>query len=124
MAIAAAEPTIIDGRHTRRVKRVGRVFGWFFLATFLTSIPAYFIGYARILDNPGLITGTGADPATSGATAAALEVFLIVANVATAVVVYPILKRESETGAIGYVSAVSSRASSSLSGSSASSPSC
>jgi len=105
MAIAAAEPTIIDGRHTRRVKTVGRVFGWFFLATFLTSIPAYFIGYARILDNPGLITGTGADPMTSGATAAALEVFLIVANVATAVVVYPILKRESEIGAIGYVSA-------------------
>jgi hypothetical protein len=41
MATAVAEPTIIDGRHTRRVTTVGRVFGWFFLATFLTSIPAY-----------------------------------------------------------------------------------
>lgn len=39
------------------------------------------------------------------ATAAALEVFLIIANVATAVVAYPILKRESEIGALGYVSA-------------------
>ena len=105
MAIATADPTIVDGRHTRRVQTVGRVFGWFFLATFLTSIPAYFIGYANILDDPGLITGAGADPATSVATAAALEVFLIVANVATAVVVYPILKRESEIGALGYVSA-------------------
>jgi len=56
MAIATAELTIIDGRHTRRVKAVGRVFGWFFLATFLTSIPAYFIGYRRVLDDPGLIT--------------------------------------------------------------------
>ena len=52
MAIATAEPTIIDGRHTRRGQTVGRVFGWFFLATFLTSIPAYFIGYANILDDP------------------------------------------------------------------------
>ena len=36
---------------------------------------------------------------------ATLEVLLIIANVATAVVIYPILKRQSEIGAIGYVSA-------------------
>jgi len=105
MATATAEPTIIDGRHTRRAQTVGRVFGWFFLATFLTSIPAYFIGYARMLDDPGLITGAGADPTPGVATAATLEVFLIIANVATAVIAYPILKRESEIGALGYVSA-------------------
>ncbi len=34
-----------------------------------------------------------------------LEVFLIISNVATAVVAYPVLKRESEMGAIGYVAA-------------------
>jgi hypothetical protein len=39
------------------------------------------------------------------ATAATLEVLLIIANVATAVVAYPVLKRESEIGAIGYVTA-------------------
>jgi len=100
-----AEATIIDGRHTYRAETIGRVFGWFFLATFLTSIPAYFIGYAKMLDNPGLITGNGADPTTGIATGAALETLLIVANVATAVVAYPVLKRESEMGAIGYVSA-------------------
>jgi Domain of unknown function (DUF4386) len=100
-----AERTILDGRHTYRATSIGRVFGWFFLATFFTSIPAYFIGYARILDDPGLITGGGADPTAGVATAATLEVFLIVANVATAVIAYPILKRESEIGAIGYVSA-------------------
>jgi Domain of unknown function (DUF4386) len=105
MAVATAEPTIVDGRHSRRVKTVGRVFGWFFLATILTSIPAYFIGYSKMLDDPGLITGTGADPSTGIATGATLEVLLIVANVATAVVAYPFLKRESEIGAIGYVSA-------------------
>ena len=101
----AADTAVIDGRHTYRLQALGRVFGWFFLATFLTSIPAYFIGYARILEDPGLITGAGADPTTGVAAAATLEVFLIIANVATAVVAYPVLKRESEIGAVGYVSA-------------------
>jgi hypothetical protein len=82
-----------------------RVFGWLFVATFVTSIPAYFIFYAPVRDDPGLITGAGADPTASVALGATLEVFLIIANVATAVVIYPILKRQSEIGAIGYVSA-------------------
>jgi hypothetical protein len=84
---------------------IARVFGWLFVATFITSIPAYFILYAPVRDNPGLITGTGADPTASVALGAALEVFLIIANVGTAVVVYPILRRQSEIGAVGYVSA-------------------
>jgi hypothetical protein len=100
-----AEVSIIDGRHRYRPQAIGRVFGWFFLATFLTSIPAYFIGYAEILDNPSLITGNGVDPSRGISTGAALEVLLIVANVATAVIAYPVLKRESEMGAIGYVAA-------------------
>ena len=100
-----AETAVLDGRHAYRPQAIGRVFGWFFLATFLTSIPAYFIGYAKMLDTPSLITGTGADPSTGVATGATLEVLLIVANVATAVVAYPVLKRESEMGAIGYVAA-------------------
>jgi hypothetical protein len=99
------EATILDGRHAYRPQAIGRVFGWFFLATFITSILAYFVGYAQMLDDPGLITGTGADPSTGIASGATLEVLLIIANVATAVVVYPVLKRESEMGAIGYVSA-------------------
>jgi len=105
MATATTGTTIIDGRHAYRPQAIGRVFGWFFLATIVTSIPAYFIGYARMLDNPGTITGAGPDPSTGIAIGATLEVLLIVANVATAVVAYPVLKRESEMGAIGYVSA-------------------
>jgi hypothetical protein len=86
-------------------RTISRVFGWLFVATFVLSIPAYFILYAPVRDNPGLITGTGADPTASVALGAALEVFLIIANVGTAVVIYPILKRHSEIGAVGYVSA-------------------
>jgi uncharacterized membrane protein len=103
--MAETAATILDGRHAYRPQAIGRVFGWFFLATFLTSIPAYFIGYAKMLDTPSLITGAGADPSKGIATGATLEVFLIIANVATAVVAYPVLKRESEMGAIGYVAA-------------------
>jgi hypothetical protein len=106
MAIATATTaTVSDGRHAYRPQAIGRIFGWFFLATILTSVPAYFVGYNRMLTNPGLITGAGASPARGIATAAMLEVFLIVTNVATAVVAYPALKRESEMGAIGYVAA-------------------
>jgi hypothetical protein len=86
-------------------RTIARIFGWLFVATFVTSIPAYFILYAPVRDNPGLITGTGADPTASVALGAALEVFLIIANIGTAVVIYPILKRQSEIGAVGYVSA-------------------
>ena len=62
----------------------------------------------RLPPDPGRArpdTGAGADPTTGVATAATLEVLLIIANVATAVVAYPVLKRESEIGAVGYVSA-------------------
>ena len=64
-------------------RTIARVFGWLFVATFVLSIPAYFILYAPVRDNPGLITGTGADPTASVALGAALEVFLIIANVGT-----------------------------------------
>jgi hypothetical protein len=96
---------VIDGRHTYRPEAIGRVFGWFFLATFIFSIPAYFIGYAKMLDNPSSITGSGPDVSSGIAAAAASEVLLIVANVGTAILAYPVLKRESEMGAVGYVAA-------------------
>jgi hypothetical protein len=97
--------TVTDGRHAYRPLAIGRVFGWFFLATFLTSIPAFFLGYSKMLETPSLIAGGGGDPSNGIATGATLEVLLIICNVATAVVAYPVLKRESEMGAIGYVAA-------------------
>ena len=42
--MATATTTVSDGRHAYRPQAIGRVFGWFFLATFLTSVPAYFVG--------------------------------------------------------------------------------
>jgi hypothetical protein len=102
MAVTTA--TVIDGRHTYRPEALGRVFGWFFLATFITSIPAFFVGYHDMLNNPSWITGAGGDPSSGISFGAASEVLLIVSGVATAVLAYPVLKRESEIGAVGYLS--------------------
>ena len=86
-------------------RRVATVTGWLWIATFVTSIPARFIFYAPVLDEPNYVTGAGADAWTLVATGAMLELFLIISNVGTAVVPFPILKRQNEAGALGYVTA-------------------
>jgi hypothetical protein len=86
-------------------RRTATLTGWLFIATFVLSIPAYFIFYADVRDTPNLITGAGDDPTASVAIGAVSELFLIIANVGTAVVLFPILKRQSEVGALGYVTA-------------------
>ena len=50
--MAETTSSIIDGRHTYRPQAIGRVFGWFFLATFSYLDPGYFIGYAKMLETP------------------------------------------------------------------------
>lgn len=86
-------------------RRTASLAGWLFVITFVTSIPAYFYLYAPMREDPGLITGTGADPTTSLALGAILEIVLIIANIGTAVVLLPILKRQSEAGALSFVTA-------------------
>jgi hypothetical protein len=82
---------------------IARVFGVLFLITFITSIPAYFF-YVPVLDDPNYIVGaTGAD--TSVSFGAFLELLLILANIGTAVVLFPIVKRQNEILILGYVTA-------------------
>jgi hypothetical protein len=80
-----------------------RVFGVLYLITFFTSIPALFVFYAPVLDDPRYIVGAGAD--NSVALGAFLELILIIANIGTAVVPFPILRRQNEVLALGYVTA-------------------
>jgi hypothetical protein len=56
-----------------------------------------------LLDDPRYIVGAGAD--TSVRLGAFLEVILIIANVGTAVVLWPVLKRVNEILALGFVTA-------------------
>jgi hypothetical protein len=74
--------------------------GVWFAITFITSIPAVFL-YGPLLDHHDYILGSGAD--TRIAFGAFLEVILAIANIATAVVLFPILKRQSEAVSLGYV---------------------
>ena len=87
------------------LRKTARFAGWLWIITFVTSIAAFFFCYKPVLDDPSLITGVGSDPTTRVAIGAVLEIALIIANVGTAVVFFPILKRQSEAGAIGYVGA-------------------
>jgi len=82
---------------------IARVFGVLFLITFITSIPALFVFYAPLLDDPRYILGAGAD--TGVQWGVFLEMILIIANIGTAVVVFPILRRQNEILALGYVTA-------------------
>ena len=82
---------------------VARVTGVLFLITFVTSIPAALFLYNPVLDNARYIVGAGAD--TRVAFGAFLEMVLIVANIGTAVALFPILKRQNEALSLGYVTA-------------------
>jgi len=80
-----------------------RWFGVLYLITFVTSIPALAL-YQPVLDDPvGYIAGAGHD--TQILLGALLELLLIIANVGTAVVIFPIVRRQNEELAIGYVTA-------------------
>src|SRR5687768_15067336 len=70
-------------------RRTGQIFGWFFIGTFITSIPARFL----FVDGLGATwTDTVFNPAavsdTSLKLASILEFGVIVTNIATAVVLY------------------------------------
>jgi hypothetical protein len=88
------------------VQRTGRIFGWLFIGTFVTSIPA------RLLFINGLDASwsdmrfiPGATSTASLKLGAVLEFGLIVTQIGTAVVLYPLARRQSETVALGYVTA-------------------
>jgi hypothetical protein len=84
-------------------QRHGRIFGLLFIATFITSIPAYLI-FESVLDDPAEFIG-GDGSMGWLYFAIVLEFFLVLSNVGTAVVLYPIARRQNEALAIGYVAA-------------------
>lgn len=87
----------------RSDQRHARIFGVLFVLTFLTSIPAYFLFQSAVDDPAGFIAGGGnVGPIYF---AALLEFLLIIANVGTAVALYPIARRQNRALAIGYVAA-------------------
>jgi hypothetical protein len=88
------------------VKRTGRIFGWLFISTFVTSIPARLLfinGLGASWSDMRFIPGDTS--AASLKLGAVLEFGLIVTQIGTAVVIYPLVRRRSETVSLGYVTA-------------------
>jgi hypothetical protein len=85
-------------------QKIARVTGVLFVITFIASIPPVLFLYGPLLDDPRYIIGGGA--ADNGASLGALlELILIIANIGTAVVLYPVAKRVNEILALGFVTA-------------------
>ena len=83
-------------------RRTALIFGALFLATFVFSIGGVLL-YNPVLHPAKFMAGTGGD--TRVRLGAVCEVLLIIANIGTAVVVFPIFRRRYEALALGYVTA-------------------
>jgi hypothetical protein len=76
--------------------------GILFIITFITSIPAQLVLYHPLLSDPAkYMAGVGADPRVS--LGALLEIILAITGIGSAVVVYPVVKRQNGIVALGYV---------------------
>src|SRR5919108_5179789 len=99
----AVRTAATNGGQMDSTRKTALITGVLFLITYVTSIPAAFVFYPPVLNDPGYITGAGAD--TSVFVGAFLELLLIIANIGTAVALFPILKRQNEAVALGFVTA-------------------
>jgi Domain of unknown function (DUF4386) len=84
-------------------RKIALIAGVLFLVTFVAGIPPALVLYTPLLDDPRYIVGAGADDRVL--LGGLLEMILIIANIGTAVVLFPILKRQNEGVALGYVTA-------------------
>jgi hypothetical protein len=87
----------------KQSQRLARLTGLMFLITYATSIPPVLIFYVPALTDPAFVLGGGFD--TSVSWGAFLELLLIVANVATALTLYPVLRRRFPVLSLGFVAA-------------------
>ena len=84
-------------------RKISLAFGALYLITFATSIPALWL-FQPVLDDPqGYIAGAGQDNRIY--LGVLLELLLIIANIGTAVVLIPLLKRQNEILTFSYVAA-------------------
>ena len=74
--------------------------GAWFLGTFVFSIPAFWF-YDPLLNHANYVLGNGEDARV--AIGALLEILLAISGIATAVVIFPIVKRVNESVALGYI---------------------
>jgi hypothetical protein len=83
-----------------KMRKTALVAGVLYLVTFAGSIPALPL-YHHILHDPTYIVGGGSD--TGVLVGAVLELICALAGIGTAVALYPVAKRHSDTAALGVV---------------------
>jgi 4-amino-4-deoxy-L-arabinose transferase-like glycosyltransferase len=83
------------------LRRTAVLAGGLYLLTFASSIPARFYFLDPVLSDPGYVVGPGAD--TRVLVGGLLDVVNALACIATAVVLFRVVKRQSETLALGFV---------------------
>ena len=82
------------------LRKTALVGGVLYLITFATSIPARFL-YGPVRNDPNYILGPGAD--TQVLFAGFLDLIVALACIGTAVALYPVVKRQNEGVALGFV---------------------
>jgi len=82
------------------IRKTSLVFGLFFAGTFIFSIPAL-IFYDPLFNEKDYLISGGFDMRIS--MGAFFEILLAICNIATAIVIFPLFKRVSESVSLGYV---------------------
>src|SRR6266487_3961931 len=83
------------------LRKTALVAGVFYLITFIAGIPPALILYGPVLNNPDYIVGPGTD--TRLLLGGFLEVINALACIGTAVTLFPVVKRQNEAVALGFV---------------------
>jgi len=84
------------------MRKTALVAGALYLITFVTSIPALLL-YHDILNNPLYIVGNASN--TGVLVGAFLEILCGLAGIGTAVVLFPVIKRQNEAASLGFATA-------------------
>lgn len=98
-----AKATSAADERTKDSQRLARLTGLFFLLTYATSIPPVLTFYVPALRDPAFILGGSFDFGVSWG--AILELLLIVTNIASALTLYPVLRKRFPVLGLGYVTA-------------------
>ena len=98
-----ASGAMLDQDELRRFQLLARLTGLLFLITYATSIPPFVLFYAPAHSDLAFILGGGFDLGVSWG--ASLELLLILANIGSALTLYPVLRRRFEVLSLGFVAA-------------------
>ena len=97
----SAPPAATTRPATDPMRQTAFLGGLLYVITFAASIPAAFYFLAPVLDNPDYVLGSGSDARVI--TGGLLDVVTAIAGIGTAVVLFPVVRRQNRTLALGFV---------------------